>query len=177
MKRYIKSTSEFQVGDVVTVKHSYGYAPTEDTIVELFTNNYNVPCARLSSGESKALSSLIKSRKSDLSELTRDDVLRPEYIATMQQGDSIWCDRIRISRQDSDSSIENLVGIDAYIGCIKPNKFRVVITEYVSKNHNVTRDVTEEYVTSDHVIVQEAIDILSDAKEIYFNYDGYQRKL
>ena len=75
--------------------------------------------------------------------------------------------------------MENVTGIEADIMSAKEGEqvYRVVITTYITKNYQETREHDDEHnISLDDALIQEALDILKDAPEVVVNYAGYQRK-
>ena len=165
--------NKFQLGDKVTISEP-GYYPQEDTIVNFFTNRHGVHCAKLKSGEEYPLSSLILSKKSDLDNLTRSDVLSIKFLSTLEYDDSVWCNKVKYPRTDADPGIENIVGAEAFIAKTYDGKYRINITYSISKHHHITSDSIDEKLGSlSEDIVNEAISILKDADKVYVNYGKY----
>ena len=188
MKRYVKASHNiysFEPGEQVTVYNgTYGYSNYEATFLETEINRHGVEMAVVESrarGQHQVpLSSIIPSQYQYFKSLTFDDVVSKSFVKKMiYDDDSMWCDRIRVSRVDRDASIENLVGCEAHImgpGNFQNRGYRVCIIEYISKHYDTTKDYTDKYNLSvNDPLIDEALDILKSADKVVVNFAGYQR--
>lgn len=187
MKRWIHAATEtsynFEPGDQVTVyEGKVGYANYDAEFVRYETNVHGVKMAviKRASGIDKVPASvIIPSEKDYFYSLTRDDVLRRDFVAQLiHKGDSMFCHKIRYKRVDKDPGMENVTGLDADIMNDKTGQqsYRVIITTYITKNYDETREWEDEWgVTIDDDLIQDALDVLSKAPEFYVNFAGYQR--
>jgi len=183
MKRYIacsrdENKYDLSPGDSVTVYASTGYANYEGILEDIYTNKYNVQIARVSTKhgyENVPLSSVIPSQRDYFYSLSLDDILTEEFLSEMGfKDDAMWCDRVRVPRVDADPSIENTVGYDVYVA---PNgsRYRVIITEYVSKHRSTTSYRDESKLALGNPKLDDAIDMMKSASEVVVNFAGYQR--
>ena len=181
MKRYIKSNQVLQVGDEVTVyEGKVGYANYDGVLVDIYTNKYGSEMGVVETRggyDDVHLTSIIPSQKKYFYSLTRDDILQKSFVKKLvNRDDSMWCRKIPCKRVDRDNSIENIVGYEADI-IRESNGFRVVITNYISKHYEETRDIRDEHqLSADDPMIDEALDILKTAPEVIVNFAGYQRK-
>ena len=189
MKRWIHAATynsvpkyDFQNGDPVTVYNGkVGYANWDGIYTGQHTNRYNVAIAEIAHDNGKIedvpLSSIIPSQKKYFYSLTFDDVTSISFIKKMvYNGDSIWCDKVRYARVDSDPSIENIVGAEGHIICLGDNDYKVVVDRYISKHYQVTKDSEwDVHVSMNSDLFREALGIIQSADEVVVNFAGYQR--
>lgn len=188
MKRWIHAATDtaknIKPGDKVTVYESKtGYSNYDGTFLGQETNKYGVAIGLVKTNhgtEKVSMSSIIPSEKEMFYSLSRDQVLTFDFIKELtHRDDSIWCNKVKYSRTDRDTNMENVVGEDAFIKNCKDNEelFRVVIKTYISKHGSVDRDVIDEWdVPITDALIAEALDIMEHSDEIVVNYAGYQRK-
>lgn len=188
MKRWIHAATEtsynFEPGDQVTVyEGKVGYANYDAEFVRYETNVHGVQMAviKRASGIDKVPASVIMPSERDyFYSLTRNDVLTKEFVAKLiHKDDSMFCDKIRYKRVDRDPGMENVTGIDADIMNDKTGEqsYRVIITRYITKNYDETRDWDDEWGTKlNDPLIDDALDVLKKAPIVYVNFAGYQRK-
>ena len=157
MKRWIhaatsnKVNCSVNIGDDVTVyEGKVGYANYDGVLVDTKVNKYGVEIGVVDTGnriKEVPMSSVVPSEKKYFYSLKLSDVLTKEFISQMtHKDDSIWCSKIRYSRVDRDTNMENVVGSQADIQAVKPGEqdYRVIIMTYISKHGSVDRDVVDE---------------------------------
>lgn len=187
MKRWIhaatESTLNFKPGDKVTVYEGrVGHANYDAEFVRYETNQYGVPVAVIKTKTNQQrvpVKSVIPSEKEYFYSLTREDVLTQEFVSRLVHiEDSMFCRKIYQKRVDGDPGMENVTGLEADIMNDAPGKqsYRVIISTYITKKYTETRDDTDERgVDIDDHLIDDALEILSQAPEFYVNFAGYQR--
>lgn len=188
MKRMIIATrgtdpddfSPFHWGDEVTVYESkVGYANYDGVLVDTYVNEHGVKIGVVETEggyHDVPYSYIVPSQKKYFYSLNIDDVLQKSFINKLvNKDDSIFCKKIPYKRVDRDASMENVVGCEADIISYNDG-FRVVITQYISKHYDVTRDIQDERGLSvNDPMIDEALSILKTAPEVIVNFAGYQR--
>ena len=187
MKRWIhaatESTYNFEPGDQVTVyEGKVGYANYDAEFVRYETNPHGVQMAvikRASGVDEVPASVIVPSEKEYFYSLTRDDVLKQDFVAKLiHKDDSMFCHKMRYKRVDRDPGMENVTGLDADIMNDKTGQqsYRVIITTYITKNYDETREFEDEWgVKIGDDLIGDALEVLSQAPEFYVNFAGYQR--
>jgi len=186
MKKWIHTSTDSPAlapGDKVTVYNSkVGYANYDGVFLGYETNAYGVKMALVKTdhgNERVHPSSIIPSEKEYFYSLTRNDVLTVDFIEQLiHKDDSIFCHKIKYDRVDRDPGMENVTGVEADIMNSRTGQqsYRVIITTYITKNYSESREYEDEQgVGPDDPLIQDALDILSNAPEFYVNFAGYQR--